>query len=128
LTLAVFVVALVLGGITAIGWEVVLGPKARPVAGRKFDVTDARLARGKYLVEGPAACFHCHSEHDFTNPDYPIIEAKKGAGWVMPIPELTSPRGTSPRIRRLGSARGPTTRSRGRFAKASGATARRCFR
>jgi mono/diheme cytochrome c family protein len=88
ITLVVILVGAVLGGITAIGWEVVLGPDARPAGDRKFDVTDARLARGKYLVEGPAACFHCHSEHDFTNPEYPILEAKKGAGWVMPIPEL----------------------------------------
>ncbi|HYN10715.1 MAG TPA: c-type cytochrome [Vicinamibacterales bacterium] len=89
-SLAVLVVLLVLGGITATGWEVVLGPKARATTSRTFDVTQARLARGKYLVEGPAACFHCHSEHDFSSPDYPIIEAKKGAGWVMPIPELNN--------------------------------------
>jgi mono/diheme cytochrome c family protein len=88
LSLAVLVVGLILGGITAVGWQVVLGPKARATTDRKFDVTDARLARGKYLVEGPAACFHCHTEHDFSTPDYPIIAAKKGAGWAMPIPEL----------------------------------------
>ena len=57
---------------------------------RKFDVTEARVARGKYLVEGPASCFHCHSEHDFSTPTDPIVEAKKGAGWVMPIPELNN--------------------------------------
>jgi cytochrome c553 len=89
-SLAVLVVLLVLGGITAIGWEVVFGPKARATTDRKFDVTEARLARGKYLAEGPAACFHCHSEHDFSNPDYPIIEARKGAGWVMPIKDLNN--------------------------------------
>src|SRR5690349_971267 len=83
-------VLLVLGGITAIGWQVVLGPDARPTTAEKFQVTDARLARGKYLVEGPAACFHCHSEHDFSNPEYPIKEEKKGAGWVMPIEELNN--------------------------------------
>ena len=82
------IVVLVLGGITAVGWQVVLGPKARPVTNRKFEATPARLARGKYIVEGPAACFHCHSEHDLSKPDLPIIESRKGAGWVMPIPEL----------------------------------------
>ena len=81
-------VLLVFGGITAIGWQIVLGPKARAVTARKFDVTDARLARGKYLVEGPASCFHCHSEHDLNDPEGKVIEAKKGAGWLMPIPEL----------------------------------------
>ncbi len=90
LGLLVVLALLVLGGITAVGWQVVLGPDARPVSSEKFEVTEARLARGRYLVETVAFCFHCHSEHDFTNPEYPIIEAKKGAGWVMPIPELNN--------------------------------------
>jgi mono/diheme cytochrome c family protein len=81
-------VLLVLGGITAIGWQIVLGPKARAVTDRKFDATDARLARGKYIVEGPASCFHCHSEHDVNDPGGRIIQSKKGAGWLMPVPEL----------------------------------------
>jgi mono/diheme cytochrome c family protein len=81
-------VLLVLAALTAMGWQIVLGPSARAVTGRKFDATDTRLARGKYLVEGPAACFHCHSDHNLADPEYPLIEAKKGAGWVMPIPEL----------------------------------------
>ncbi len=89
-SLAALLILLVFGGITAMGWEVVLGPKARAVTDRKFDVTEVRLARGKYLVEGPAACFHCHTEHDFSQPEYPIVEAKKGAGFVMPIAELNN--------------------------------------
>lgn len=87
--LAVLVV-LVLGGITAIGWQVVLGPNARPVTNKKFEVTDAKLARGQYLVEGPGHCFMCHTEHDFSDPEYRTIASKKGAGWVMPIPELNN--------------------------------------
>jgi mono/diheme cytochrome c family protein len=88
LSLLALLVLLVLGAITAVGWQVVLGPDARPVTAEKFEVTEARLARGRYLVEGPAFCFHCHSDHDFSQPDYPILEDKKGAGWPMPIPEL----------------------------------------
>jgi hypothetical protein len=30
----------------------------------------------------------CHSPHDLTNPTYPIDQARKGAGWELPIPEL----------------------------------------
>ena len=82
------VVGLVVAGLTVVGWEVVLGPKARPVSDARFEVTEARLARGKYLVEGPLHCFHCHSDHDLTTPEYPIIASTKGAGWRMPIPEL----------------------------------------
>ena len=81
-------VLLILGGITAIGWQIVLGPDARPVSSEKFEATEARLERGKYLVEGVSHCFLCHSEHDFSTPEYPTSQTKKGAGWVMPIPEL----------------------------------------
>jgi mono/diheme cytochrome c family protein len=88
LGILLLLVLLVIGGITAVGWQIVLGPDARPVTSEKFEASDARLARGKYLVEGVAACFHCHTEHDFSDPEYPIVQAKKGAGWVMPIPEL----------------------------------------
>lgn len=90
LSVVVVLIVLVAAAITSVGWEVILGPKSRPATARKFDVTDARLARGKYLVEGPAFCFHCHSEHDLTTPTYPVVEAKKGAGWTMPIPELNN--------------------------------------
>jgi mono/diheme cytochrome c family protein len=90
LGLLALIVIVVLGAITAIGWQVVLGPKMRPVTGRKFEVTEARLTRGKYLMEGPAPCFHCHTEHDVSKPEMPRIEAKRGAGWAMPIPELGS--------------------------------------
>ena len=88
LGLLVVVVAAVVGGLTVVGWEVVLGPDARAVSGTPFEVTEARLARGKYLVEGPLHCFHCHTEHDLTTPELPIVASKKGAGWRMPIPEL----------------------------------------
>ena len=77
--LALVLVA-VLGVITKIGWQVVLGPKARPVTSRKFEVTPARLERGKYIVEAQAACFHCHTEHNLTDPDIPMVEGKKGIG------------------------------------------------
>jgi mono/diheme cytochrome c family protein len=82
------VAVLVLGAISAVGWAVVLGPDARPVTDRVFEVTEARLERGRYLVTGPAACLHCHTEHVFSRPDYPILAANAGSGWDMPIPEL----------------------------------------
>lgn len=90
LGLLTLLVVAVLGLITSVGWQVVLGPDKRPVSAEKFEVTEARLARGKYLVEGPAHCFHCHTAHDLSVPEFPIIQAKKGAGWVMPIPELNN--------------------------------------
>jgi len=84
--LAVLVLGLV-GAISAVGWQVIGGPTARPVTDRRFEVTEARLARGQYLAEA-AACFHCHSEHDLSVPEYPVVPGRRGAGWDLPIPEL----------------------------------------
>jgi mono/diheme cytochrome c family protein len=81
-------VLIVIGGLTAVGWQVVLGPDARPLTNRTFERTPERLARGQYIVQGPAHCFHCHSEHDLTRPDGPIKPTMMGAGWELPIPEL----------------------------------------
>jgi mono/diheme cytochrome c family protein len=88
LSLVVLVVLAVLGGLTAVGWQVVLGPDMRPLTSRTFESTPARLARGEYLVQGPAHCFHCHSEHDTSTPELPIKSGMMGAGWELPIPEL----------------------------------------
>lgn len=88
LGLGVLLLLLVMGGITAVGWQVVLGPKARPVTALTFERTEARRARGEYLVENVAGCFHCHSEHDLSDPTAPIKAGMKAAGWQMPIPEL----------------------------------------
>ena len=77
-------VLLVAGGLTVVGWQVVLGPSARPLTARTFEKTPARLARGQYLVEGVAACFHCHSDHDFTTPEY----GSATQVWAAVSPEL----------------------------------------
>src|SRR5262245_60531240 len=90
LGIVVLLVLLVVVVISKIGWAVVLGPKARPVTSRKFEATETRLVRGKYLTEGPAHCFFCHTEHDLTQHQAPIVQTKKGAGWAMPIPELNN--------------------------------------
>jgi mono/diheme cytochrome c family protein len=88
LALVGLVIILFVAAVSAVGWQVVLGPRQRAVTDRKFAASEARLARGKYLTESVAACFHCHSEHDLSTPSYPLVEGKKGAGWLMPIPEL----------------------------------------
>jgi len=90
LGLLALVALLLVMAISAIGWQVVLGPKARAVTARTIERTPARLARGEYLVKSVASCFHCHTEHDLSNPEFPRIEAKLGSGWAMPIPELGS--------------------------------------
>jgi mono/diheme cytochrome c family protein len=75
-------------------WRVVAGPRSRPLRSGAFDRTDARHARGQYLVEGPLACFRCHSERDWTQPGAPVIESTKGAGHEFKtegIPNLVAP-------------------------------------
>ncbi len=81
--LVLVLIVLALGALLTVGRPLLFGPKARAVTARTFDVTEGRLARGKYLVEGVAHCFHCHSPHDFTKVDSPIVEGMKGAGWFM---------------------------------------------
>ena len=42
-----------------------------------------RLARGRYVVEGPAHCFECHSEPDFKNGLGQPRPGTKGAGQII---------------------------------------------
>ncbi|MFB3923589.1 MAG: c-type cytochrome [Terriglobia bacterium] len=80
------IVLLLAVGITfTIGWRPFLGPKARPLTDRKFEPTPERLARGQYIFNG---CQGCHSPHDWTQHDVPILPGMKGAGMVLPIKEL----------------------------------------
>jgi len=45
--------------------------------------TPERLARGRYIVEGPAHCFHCHSEGDFKDNFGQPKPGTKGAGHIV---------------------------------------------
>ena len=49
-----------------------------------FERTTARLERGRYIVEGPAHCFQCHSEVDWENPGAQPKAGKKAGGTVFP--------------------------------------------
>lgn len=73
---AVFAVAVT----ATIGWRPFIGPRMRPLTERTFQSTPERLARGKYLVEHEAACVDCHSPHDWTKHDSPILPGMEGAG------------------------------------------------
>ncbi|HET6892415.1 MAG TPA: cytochrome c [Pyrinomonadaceae bacterium] len=59
-----------------------------------FERTTARLERGRYIVEGPAHCFQCHSEVDWEKPGAQPKRGKKGAGTIFPeeaLPWLVAP-------------------------------------
>ena len=52
------IVLLAIGAISlTIGWRPFIGPKARPLTGRKFEASPTRRARGQYLVESLGDCF-----------------------------------------------------------------------
>jgi mono/diheme cytochrome c family protein len=77
--------SLCLSAVTVSGFVFVTRQKApNPSAftSRKFEPTPARLARGRYLTEGPMHCFVCHSE---TSPeDLLPLPGKKGGGRTFP--------------------------------------------
>lgn len=73
-------------GITfTIGWRPFIGPKARPLTSRKFEATPQRLARGHYLANAVSGCSSCHSEHDWSKPDQPILPGREGVGEPIPF-------------------------------------------
>ena len=53
--------------------------------------TPERLARGKYLVEGLASCFGCHSEVDVKHRGMQPLPGKTGGGHVFPAEESLVP-------------------------------------
>ena len=65
-----------------VGWRPFFGPRARQLTDRTFQVTDARLERGRYLVRSVAGCLACHSDVD-TGRGVPTDAAMDGAGKVM---------------------------------------------
>jgi cytochrome c553 len=79
--IAVSLVLLLAVAITAtIGWRPFLGPRTRPLTDRKFEPTPQRWARGKYIFENLSLCVDCHSPHDWTKHDAPIVPGMEGAG------------------------------------------------
>lgn len=83
--LAVLALVLAVGITFTIGWHPFIGPRSRPLTSRKFQSTPERLARGEYLVQHVADCMGCHSEHDWTARDAPILPNTLGAGEDMSL-------------------------------------------
>jgi mono/diheme cytochrome c family protein len=54
--------------------------KKAAIRSRRFEPTAARLERGRYIVEGIAHCFECHSEVDWEKPGGQPHEGRKGSG------------------------------------------------
>jgi len=76
-TTILVIIALVVLGITfTIGWRPFIGAKKRALTDRKFEATPARLARGRYLVDGVRGCFGCHTDQDWSKPGAPPVAGR----------------------------------------------------
>lgn len=78
--LLLLVVAVPVAISATVGWKPVFGPEVRPLTERRFEPTEERLARGKYLVEEVAQCLFCHSEYDASVEGLPSRPELLGAG------------------------------------------------
>jgi mono/diheme cytochrome c family protein len=70
------------------GCQPLVRPRARPTTSQTFEVTEQRLARGKYLAENVCACMECHTPHDWTKPVSPLTPGMIGAGEAIPLAGL----------------------------------------
>jgi mono/diheme cytochrome c family protein len=88
LLLLVAIVLLLAVGITlTVGWRPFIGPKTRELTDREFQSTPARLERGARLVR-VAGCYFCHSPHDYSLPDEPVISGREFSGAQLPFAGL----------------------------------------
>lgn len=90
-----FLVAVALAGaILSVGYSSRKDATKASVSRLTFEPTAARLERGRYLVEGPAHCFQCHSEVDWEARGAQPKAGKKGAGAIFeeePLRWLVAP-------------------------------------
>lgn len=94
LALLVVITVVVVGITFTIGWRPIIGAKKRALTDRKFEATQSRLIRGKYLVDGVTGCFGCHSDPDWSKPGAPPVAGREGAGHIwadQDMPWLVAP-------------------------------------
>lgn len=90
IVLVVAIVGIVVVGVGVVkvfGPRAFLGPRSRPLTSHTFEVTPARLQRGAYLANS-IGCLYCHSPHDWTKRDTPILPGMVGAGQQLPYTDL----------------------------------------
>src|SRR5438105_9766410 len=94
LILLILILTVGLGITFTIGWRPIIGAKKRPLSDRKLEATPARLARGRYLVDGVNECFGCHTDADWSKPGAPPVEGREGSGHIwadQDMPWLVAP-------------------------------------
>ena len=81
------------------GWLACCGHNGPGPLQFPLERTEARLARGKYLVTSVTHCFYCHSDIDWSSPEAPPKPGKMGGGAVDPeegLPGRVVPSNISP--------------------------------
>jgi mono/diheme cytochrome c family protein len=86
--LAVLVILLIVATSLTIGWRPIIGPRTRPLTAHTFSPTPQRLDRGRYLFNHAFACVDCHSAHNTSVADHPVLANMQGAGEIMPFDNL----------------------------------------
>ena len=88
LLVLLFAVDVVVAG--GLGYLVLRKPAMAPPSAIKVEMTEARVARGKFLFERVCDCDGCHSEHDFSRFGLPVVASGRGKGLAFP-PEFGLP-------------------------------------
>jgi mono/diheme cytochrome c family protein len=92
-------VVIVVGVPSLVGIRPFIGPRARPLTARRFEPTQARLDRGRYLVtSAQTPCVLCHSPLDTSGGELKVKEGMwlAGRNWAPDgTPFVTAPNLTS---------------------------------
>ncbi len=83
----VLIVCVGVAAVKVLGPRAFLGPRSRPLTSRSFEFTPARLQRGQYLANS-IGCLYCHSPHDWSKRNDPILPGMTGAGQQLPYTDL----------------------------------------
>jgi len=83
------ILVLVAGAITFV---LLAFPTSQPAQSLEIELTDARSARGRYLVEHVANCLDCHSERNWDFYGGPVVAGTEGQGAQLKVlrPQIQS--------------------------------------
>ncbi|HKW17260.1 MAG TPA: hypothetical protein VJO35_07125 [Terriglobales bacterium] len=85
--LFIVVILIVIAAVQLFGIHTFIGPRKRELTARTFKSTPARLERGKYIATS-MGCLYCHSPHDWSKREEPILSGMEGAGQQLPYTDL----------------------------------------
>jgi len=83
----VLIVIVVIAAVALFGPHTFIGPRKRKLTARTFQSTPARLERGKYIASS-MGCLYCHSPHDWSKREEPILPGMDGAGQKLVYTDL----------------------------------------